>query len=170
MCWWRMCRVVVLVWWCAGTGATPCPVGQVQVPGAKKCVWYRCHAMSSRTGTGARCQKICLVWCCWRGQGQGEGGGGGGRGWSRGRGEVEVLHLPPSTFHPPPSTLHPPPCTGCFVVGYRYRFRFFLCFINLCNSFIRTSPEYLREIPEFKGQVQNIWGKFQNLTDQSRIF
>ena len=110
---------------------------EVQVPGAKKYVWY--GAVEEVKVKGEEEEEEVEV-------------------------EVEVearsrsstFHLPPSTLHPPPSTLHPPPCTGCFVVGYRYRFRFFLCFINLCNSFIRTSPEYLREIPEFKGQVQNI--------------
>ena len=141
MCWWRMCRVVVLVWWCAGTGATPCPVGQVQVPGAKKCVWYR--------GTGAMPCPVGQVQVpgakkyVWYGAVE-EVKVKGKEEEEEVEVEVEVearsrsstFHLPPSTLHPPPSTLHPPPCTGCFVVGYRYRFRFFVCFIYLCNSFI----------------------------------
>jgi len=106
-----MCRVVVLVWWCAGTGATPCPVGQVQVPGAKKCVWYR--------GTGAMPCPVGQVQVpgakkyVWYGAVE-EVKVKGKEEEEEVEVEVEVearsrsstFHLPPSTLHPPPSTLH----------------------------------------------------------------
>ena len=65
----------------------PCPVGQVQVPGAKKYVWY--GAVEEVKVKGKEEEEEVEV-------------------------EVEVearsrsstFHLPPSTLHPPPSTLH----------------------------------------------------------------
>ena len=80
----------------SGTGAMPCPVGQVQVPGAKKYVWY--GAVEEVKVKGKEEEEEVEV-------------------------EVEVearsrsstFHLPPSTLHPPPSTLHPAP--GALLLG-----------------------------------------------------
>ena len=64
----------------SGTGAMPCPVGQVQVPGAKKYVWY--GAVEEVKVKGEEEEEEVEV-------------------------EVEVeARSRSSTFHLPPSTLH----------------------------------------------------------------